>query len=229
MTDPTPHAPIHVKLLYFAAARERAGLEAQAVALPRGASLEALWAWLAEHQPAVAQLRPHLRVAVNLQFAKDQDALGDGDEVALIPPVAGGAPTRAWLQDAPLSLAQVEALVSHPGAGAVVSFRGTVRDHTLGREVVRLEYEVYPSMAQAKLEQVVQEVEARWEGSRCAIVHRFGVLSVGEDAVVIAVSHPHRAAAFEGCRHAIERIKEVVPIWKKEVGPDGASWVGLGS
>jgi molybdopterin synthase catalytic subunit len=84
-------------------------------------------------------------------------------------------------------------------------------------------------MAQAKLEQVVQEVEARWEGSRCAIVHRFGVLSVGEDAVVIAVSHPHRAAAFEGCRHAIERIKEVVPIWKKEVGPDGASWVGLGS
>jgi molybdopterin converting factor subunit 1 len=219
---------MQVQVLYFAILRERLGLEREAVTLEAPATVASLWAALEARHPALEGLRPHLRVAVNEEFTWEDAALGEGDEVALIPPVAGGAP-RCWLQAEPLDAAQIEALVARPAAGAIVTFRGAVRDLAHGRAVEYLEYEVYPSMAQRRLEEIAQEVEARWPDARAAIVHRYGRLQVGEDAVVIAVSHPHRAEAFEGCRHAIERIKEIVPIWKKEVGPDGASWVGFGS
>jgi molybdopterin synthase catalytic subunit len=130
--------------------------------------------------------------------------------------------------DRALSLDEVVHAVEGPGAGAVVTFTGAVRDSTAGRPVLRLEYEAYAPMAEAVLSRVGSEVADRWPGSRLAIVHRVGVLTPGELAVVIAAASPHRAEAFDACRHAIERLKVEAPIWKKEVFTDGSSWVGLG-
>jgi molybdopterin synthase catalytic subunit len=154
--------------------------------------------------------------------------LTDGDEVALIPPVAGGA-SRCALTTAALEPRRVEALVERPNAGAVTTFAGVVRNHSQGRAVEFLVYEVYERMALAKLEEVAAHVEDSYDDVRVAVHHRHGKLFVGDTAVVIAVSSPHRADAFAACAQTIDRIKEVVPIWKKEVGPEGEEWVGFGS
>jgi molybdopterin synthase catalytic subunit len=130
--------------------------------------------------------------------------------------------------DRPLVLDEVVRAVSGPGRGGVVTLTGAVRDETRGKRVVRLEYEAYAPMAEKVLEELGEEIAGKWPGALCAIVHRVGTLVPGELAVVIAVAAPHRAAAFEGCRHAIERLKADAPIWKREVYEDGAVWVGLG-
>lgn len=130
--------------------------------------------------------------------------------------------------DRPIDTAEVVRAVEHPGAGGIVTFTGTVRDHARGRTVLRLEYEAYVPMAERILSVIAGEIAERWPGTRTAILHRMGVLEPGENAVCIAVSAAHRAAAFEGCRHAIERLKEDAPIWKREVYEDGTEWVGLG-
>ena len=128
----------------------------------------------------------------------------------------------------PLQLEEVVRAVSGEAFGAVVTFTGAVRDATRGRKVVRLEYEAYAPMAERMFERIAAEAKERWPGSRLAIVHRVGTLLPGELAVVIAASAPHREAAFEACRHAIERLKQDAPIWKKELYADGEVWVGLG-
>jgi molybdopterin synthase catalytic subunit len=153
--------------------------------------------------------------------------LKDGDEVALIPPVAGGAGCF-HVVDRPLALQEVVDAVSGPGQGGVVTFSGAVRDVTRGRKVLRLEYEAYPEMAVKTLAAIGDQAARQWAGTRLAIVHRVGTLLPGELAVVIAASAPHRDEAFQACRHAIEALKRDVPIWKKEVYEDGDVWVGLG-
>lgn len=137
-------------------------------------------------------------------------------------------PPTLRLSDGPLSLDEVVRAVSGEDAGAVVTFTGAVRNQTRGRRVLKLEYEAYEAMAVRVLEQIASDVAARWPGSRLGIVHRTGALLPGELAVVIAAASPHRAAAFEACRHAIEALKQDVPIWKKEHFEDGEVWVGLG-
>jgi molybdopterin synthase catalytic subunit len=129
------------------------------------------------------------------------------------------------LTDQPIDVRAVEAAVAHPGAGAVCTFQGVVRDHHLGREVSFLQYEAYAAMAEAALADIAEQIAARWPGTRTAIVHRLGRLAIGEASVVIAVSHAHRAAAFEACRYAIDTLKTTVPIWKKETRTDGEAWV----
>jgi len=126
----------------------------------------------------------------------------------------------------PIDPRAVEAAVAYPGAGALCVFHGVVRDHSRGRRVTHLEYEAYPPMAEKVLTQIGEEIAGRWPGARVAIVHRTGRLEVGETSVVIAVSSPHRAEAFEACRYAIEALKTRVPIWKKEFAEDGEYWVG---
>lgn len=120
---------------------------------------------------------------------------------------------------------RVEAAVTHPGAGAVVTFHGIVRDNNLGRAVQWLEYEAYPEMAEPRMSEIGEEVRLRWPGARLGMVHRLGRLEIGEASVVIAASAAHRADAFEACRFAIDNLKTTVPIWKKEVWSDGSAWV----
>ena len=132
------------------------------------------------------------------------------------------------VREAPISTEEVIRAVESERAGGIVTFTGVVRAHSRGRTVVRLEYEAYVSMAEKVLRRIGEEIEARWAGTQVAILHRIGTLQPGEIAVAIAVAAPHRAEAFEGCRHAIERLKEDVPIWKREVFTDGSEWRGLG-
>jgi molybdopterin synthase catalytic subunit len=126
----------------------------------------------------------------------------------------------------PIDPAAVMAAVADTGAGATVTFTGTTRDHNDGRRVIRLEYEAYPEMALAEMRKIGETARQRWPIARIAIVHRIGVVPIGEASVVIAVSAGHRGAAFEACRLVIDRLKEVVPIWKKEHFEDGAIWIG---
>ncbi|MCS6859637.1 MAG: molybdenum cofactor biosynthesis protein MoaE [Abditibacteriales bacterium] len=128
------------------------------------------------------------------------------------------------LWDKALSLDACLRAVQHAGAGAVVIFLGVVRNNSRGQSVNGLEYDAYKPMAERKLREIGEEIDRRW-GAKCAILHRVGRLAVGEVSVIIAAAAPHRADAFEACRYAIERIKEVVPIWKKEFAEDGAWWI----
>lgn len=215
----------------FAVCRERAGADRIEVEIAGdSADLPALKAAIAEASPALSPLLPIVRVAVNQGFASPGDRVQEGDEVALIPPVSGGAGRGPFaVVDRPIRLEEVEGAVRHGGAGAVVGFLGTVRDRTGPHEVIALEYEAYQEMAERFLRKIGDEIEARWPGARSAVLHRVGRLAVGEPSVAIAVASPHRADAFEACRHAIERLKEDVPIWKKEIRKDGSVWVGVGS
>jgi MoaE-MoaD fusion protein len=215
--------PIHV--LYFAGAREAAGTARETLAAVPATVAELRRALESAH-PGLARVLPRCRIAVDQEFADDATPLRDGAEVALVPPVAGGAP-RFLVVDRPLALAEVVDAVSGPGLGGIVTFTGTVRDETKGRRVVRLEYEAYREMAERKLAEIGDEV-ARAHAATVAIVHRVGVLAPGEAAVVIACAAPHRTAAFRACEACIERLKQDVPIWKREVFEDGSEWVGLG-
>lgn len=218
---------MRVTILYFAAARERAGVSSESFDLPEGATAAQALARACERHPSLAAVAGKLRLAVDQDFAKPDRALRDGSEVALIPPVSGGAgphrigPERL-VPEAPLRA------VEGADCGAVVGFTGVVRSHNQGKQVVRLEYEAYPDMALRVFDRIAAEARERWR-ARVAIHHRTGALTPGELSVVIAAAAPHRADAFDACRHAIEALKADAPIWKREVYPDGSSWVGLGS
>ena len=153
----------------------------------------------------------------------------------MIPPVSGGsgaedAPAeRRWLfrvVTTPLDLNEVVAAVTDPACGAIVSFTGTVRDHSLGKAVTALDYEAYPAAAEKMMAQIGAEIADRWGITRVAVIHRTGHLTAGEASVVMAVASPHRQGAFEACAYLIDRLKQIVPIWKKEAYTDGAVWVG---
>jgi MoaE-MoaD fusion protein len=216
-----------VRVLYFAVVRQKLGCDSEDIELPAGATAGALLAALTERHPALGGLRAALKVAVNEEFAPLDRVLADGDVVALIPPVAGGAGLYRVTAE-PLSLDEVVRAVSSDEHGGVATFTGVVRRYSHGKRVTRLEYEAYVPMAERKLAEIGAQLGAELPGVRLAIVHRVGVLAVGEAAVVIAASAPHRAAAFDACRAAIDRLKESVPIWKKEVAEDGEVWIGLG-
>jgi molybdopterin synthase catalytic subunit len=218
---------VNLRVLYFAVVRERLGRDGDSLELPAGATVAALLDELERRHPGLSALRPALKVAVNEEFVAPTHSLSDGDEVALIPPVSGGAgPFR--VTDQPLELDEVIRAVTVCEHGGVVSFTGVVRSVSHGKRILRLEYEAYRPMAERKLAEIGAQISAELPGTRLAIVHRVGALAVGEAAVVIAASAPHRAAAFDACRAAIDRLKESVPIWKKEIAEDGEIWIGLG-
>jgi molybdopterin synthase catalytic subunit len=221
---------VRVEILYFAILRERAGRARETLELPDGADVSAARAAVAEHHPQIAALLPRVQVAVNRTQAPDAQRLADGDEVALLPPVAGGAgPRKIAIIDRPLLVEETVAAVSGPNRGGVVTFTGVVRrqGHHLP-DVVRLEYEAYAEMAEEVLADIAEEIEREWPGTAISIHHRVGTLTVGEIAVAITAASAHRAPAFEACRAAIDRLKERAPIWKKEVGESGEAWLGLG-
>lgn len=217
-----------VTVRFFAAARERARRSTLELELPAGAKVSDLTTALLEQIPELAPLLPKLRIAVAEEFASPDDVIPEGAEVALIPPVAGGAGGLFRLQETPLSLDEVVNSVSAVSQGGLVTFSGAVRDHSKGKRVTRLDYEAYGPMAQKKLAQIGAEATEKWPGTQVAVLHRLGTLVPGDLAVVIAVSAPHRKEAFRACEYVIDRLKEDVPIWKKEYAEDGEVWVGLG-
>jgi molybdopterin synthase catalytic subunit len=219
-------AAVRLRHLYFAAARDAAGLAEDDLEVPAGTTAAALPALLSSRHPGLAPLLPRLRLAVDGAFALPEAPLRDGAEVALIPPVAGGAGPVHRVSPAEPSVAEALASVQGPDTGGVVLFVGTVREESAGQAVASLEYEAYGPMAERLLAAIAAECGERWPGTRVSVLHRTGRLGVGEVAVVIAAAAPHRAEAFAACRHAIERLKEDVPIWKRERAPDGSGgWV----
>jgi molybdopterin synthase catalytic subunit len=214
-----------IKVLYFAGARDAAGTSGETLPEPP-ATVGELRSVLAAAHPPLARILPRCRIAVDEEFADDAARLGHGAEVAIVPPVSGGAgPFR--VVDRPLALAEVVDAVSSPGRGGVVTFTGNVRAESRGKRVLRLEYEAYRPMAERKLAEI-GDLVATGHGVDVAIVHRVGVLAPGEAAVVIACAAAHRTPAFRACEECIERLKKDVPIWKREVFEDGSEWVGLG-
>lgn len=175
------------------------------------------------------------RVAVDHSMVREDEIISmDAAEIALIPPVSGGMNLpvhrgeRSVLSKAPLSSNQVIAAVSHENAGGLNVFIGNVRKNSRGLTVTHLEYEAYPDMAIKAMDAICKSIESEIEGASVCVHHRYGRLDIGEAAVIIAASAPHRAPAFDACRRAIERLKQEVPIWKKEFDEDGGTWIGQG-
>jgi molybdopterin synthase catalytic subunit len=217
---------VEIDVRYFAMIREVVGRAAERRQVSAGTTAGDLFDQLIAEHPRLERMRPVTMLMVNQAYVRADHRLDDGDEVAFIPPVSGGEGVVFRVQSEPLDPRQQEALVASPGAGAIATFVGTVRDQARGREVTHLDYEAYAPAAERTLAQIGDEIRERWDQTRVAIAHRVGSLAVGEASVVISVSSPHRDAAFDACRYAIERIKEIVPIWKKEHYADGAVWIG---
>lgn len=220
---------MQVTLLYFAAARERAGCSSETLELPAGSSAASALAVACAAHPALAPLIDKLRLAVDREFTPGTTLLREGSEVALIPPVSGGSGQVHLIGPAPLSVDAVVRAVSGTDCGAVATFLGAVRDNSHGRVVLGLDYEAFEPMALSVFARIAAEARERFAGARVAIHHRTGALLPGELSVIIAAAAPHRANAFDACRHAIEELKRDAPIWKRERYPGGEEWVGLGS
>ena len=222
-----------ITVLLFATLKDRAGANQLKLTLPIGSSLIDLRNVLAANYPALAESLPTAVAAINQEFAFGTESIREGDEVAFFPPVSGG---QAWpeiyrVAGEPIDLNALTQAITSPATGAVCLFSGAVRGETnASGELIRtslLKYEAYESMALAKMKQVAAEIRARWPLVQgIAIVQRVGQLEVGEPTVLIACAAAHRdQGCFEAARYGIDRLKEIVPVWKKEIGPDGSAWV----
>lgn len=211
-----------IRLLAFATAADALGTGETDLEMPEGSRISDLRARLDRDHPGMVPLWPRLAVALDGRIVPPDTPLEDGAEVALLPPVSGGADEPlAELTDGPLDINRAVAAVSSPSRGAVVIFLGTVRDHHAGRPVEKLTYSAYRAMALEGLRRIVTELEAGYENLRAAVIHRLGEVPLGEPSVVIAVASPHRAAAYDASRAALERLKAEIPIWKREHYADG--------
>jgi molybdopterin synthase catalytic subunit len=215
---------MRVAVRLFGAVREAVGEKELSVELPDGASLDDLRRLLAGRHAIFDAFGDRLAASVNLEVSPGRTPLRDGDEVAFLPPVSGGA-GRCWISEQRLDVGAAIARVAGPGMGGIVTFIGAVRDHARGHAIRHLEYEAYPEMAVREMEKIADEAARRWPDARVAIGHRSGHLEIGEIAVVVAAAAPHRAEAFAACRFAIDTLKQTVPIWKKEFSVDGEHWV----
>jgi MoaE-MoaD fusion protein len=207
-----------VTVRVFAGLRERAGWSEREV---EAATVADVWGQL-----GLGEEPPGLLYAVNQEYAERSAPLADGDEVAVIPPVSGGA---FRLVEGPLDLGAVIAEVEDERAGAIATFQGTVRRQSRGREVIALEYEAYSGMAEKVMAKIGAGVKESYDLCEVAITHRTGRCEVGEISVAIAVSAPHRQDALSACRDVIDELKERVPLWKKELYEGGEEWIGRGS
>jgi len=197
---------------------------------PEGITVGEIWAAIGSEIPALAAQRDRVAFAVNHEYVADDYRPADNDEVAFIPPVSGGA-DAPWVGSIsigpePIDVELLEQEVAHPAAGAIVTFAGMTRRDNVGRRVLRLEYEAYEPMALSEMRKLAYEAGQQWKIVRIAIRHRIGVVEIGETSVAIAVAAAHRAEAFEACRFAIDRLKQIVPIWKKEYFQGGEIWIG---
>jgi len=229
---------MQVRVRYLGMLKEITGREEEPVEVADDASVGKLLAALQQRIPQLQQFRHAIAVAVNYEYSGSETRLRDGDEVALIPPVSGGAPEdsissensamqateHAALVRHAIDGAGIAAAIRQPEDGAVVVFDGVVRNHTRGRRTLYLDYSAYEPMALRQMEQLAQQALANHAIRDVWLVHRLGRLEIGESSVYIAVASAHRAAAFEACRWMIDTLKKTVPIWKKEYFEDGAVW-----
>ncbi|MDM8527006.1 MoaD family protein [Anaerolineales bacterium HSG24] len=218
---------MEITIKFFARFREIIGHNNLTYNFPDGHNVSALVEQLQIDYPALGQHVPQTVISVNRDFADMETELQHGDEVAFFPPVSGGGDDKFAVTYDPISLDVMATKVTHPDCGAVAVFGGMVRNNTAGKAVQHLEYEAYTTMAVEKLEQIAKEARQKWPNIvDIAIVQRIGHLEVGENAVIVAVSCAHRGdGCFEACRYAIDRLKQIVPIWKKEIGLDGSEWI----
>ena len=222
-----------VRVRLFASYREAVGSPAVDLAVDEAGGGQAVWAALVAQYPALARLPAPSGYAVNDEYVDGLRPLRENDEVALIPPVSGGEdrsrtprPAVIEITAGAIPIDRALSVVADPAAGAVVLFLGVVRDNARGQRVTRLEYEAYETLARREIEKIAATIASRWPVTRVAIIHRTGPVKVGEASVVVSVSAPHRAEAFEAARFAIDTLKLTVPIWKKEIWESGEAWVG---
>jgi len=212
---------MRVQIRCFASLRELAQGRSE-LALDESSTVDDAWAAMAERHPGLNPHRPYVRAARNGVYAAWTDRLADDDVIAFLPPVSGGATTA--LLDGPIDVEALERLVADSGHGAVVTFVGRARDRADDdRTVIELEYELYPEMAASVLAEIAAEAEQRWAAA-AAVVHRYGVVPIGEAAIAIVTAAMHRAEAYDANRFIIEATKERLPIWKRERFADGSEW-----
>jgi molybdopterin synthase catalytic subunit len=225
---------VHVRL--FASYREAAGVGHLELELHPGATAKDAIAEIARRHPLISEGRSVV-IAKNREYVAPDEPLADGDEVALIPPVSGGEDDHrarrgtdltaplVRIMSTPLSVDDAIAAASERAWGGIVVFLGTVRESSRGKRVTHLEYEAYAEMAEAKMREIAHALEKKHAPCRVVLHHRIGDLAIGEIAVIVVAGAPHRDAAFKAAREAIDDLKTVVPIWKKEYSEDGAVWI----
>lgn len=218
-----------ISVRLFAGLHELLGKRDLTIQLADGSTIAKLQQQLGRDYPAVVPFLPTLICAVDEEYVPAEHQLRDGDEVAFIPPVSGGSgDEEGWFQvtSEALDPQRLVDSVRKDESGAVALFHGVARNNSEGRRVHALEYDAYPTLAEKKLREVGDEVRARWPVTGIGILHRTGRIAIGETSLLVAVSAAHRREAFEACHHAVDRIKEIVPIWKKEIWEDGdGAWV----
>lgn len=219
---------IKITALLFGQAREFAGASSLDLEVEEPATVQSAFAVIKALHPKLAQMERSLLFAVNEDYASPSDTLSAGDRLAILPPVSGGQSEGEDIFEItrePIDIAGLRARLLRGDSGAVVIFDGVARDNTKGRRTLYLEYEGYTEMALRTLAQIGAEVHEKWPINRVGIIHRLGRIEVSESSVVICVTSAHRRVAFEACHYAIDRLKKIVPIWKKEYFEDGAVWV----
>lgn len=219
---------IRIKVLLFGQAREWVGSQELEMYLSAPATVEAAFANLKRDYPRLAEIERSLLFAVNEEYAQYAQSLRENDRLAILPPVSGGSAASRDIVEIvtePIDIASLRSRLLEGDSGAVVIFDGVARNNTKGRRTLFLEYEGYRPMALRTMEQIVSEVRQTWPINRIGIVHRLGRIEIKESSVVIAVTSAHRGVAFAACQYAIDRLKKIVPIWKKEFFEDGAVWV----
>jgi len=221
---------MRVRILFFGGLKEIIGGSADTLELPEGSSVADVLTHYEAKIPRLRELLPSLALAVNREYAGSGTKLKENDEIALLPPVSGGAeeargrPRNAAIVRDPIDTERVLAGLKSPEDGAAVVFEGVARNQTRGRKTLYLDYEAYEEMALRELESLAAQALRQFKIRDVALVHRLGRLQVGETSVLIVVASAHRAAAFDACRWLIDTLKRTVPIWKKEFFEDGAVW-----
>ena len=217
---------MRVSVRLFAGLHDLLGQRNVTLELPERATVADLRTQLSREYPVVTPFLTTLVCAVGDEYVTADYPLHEGDDVALIPPVSGGSDGPFAVTSEPLDPNEVLAAVRKDESGAVVLFHGVARNNSDGRRVIALEYDAYPSLAEKKLREVAGEVRRRWPVTAIAVLHRTGRLAIGETSLLFAVSSAHRQEAFEACHYAVDRIKQIVPVWKKEIWEDGTGeWV----
>ena len=230
---------MEIRVLFFGILRDLCGRAEDRLILPEGASAGSVFDHYSSLFPELSRMAPNIVIARNREFTGRETVLAEQDEVALLPPVSGGSPGASLsvseiidpaghyfaLTREPIDIKSLENRLVQGIDGAVVTFQGVVRNNTRGRATLRLNYECYEAMAIRMMAEIGRAIAGEFALSRMGIVHRLGMMEVGEASVVVIAAAPHRGPAFDAAREGINRLKRLVPIWKKEYFADGEVWV----